>query len=261
MLTMDGMGAARIRGLLPAVHLQWVRDYYGERVAIRVLSILPPEAAVEVNGAIPSGWCSFESLLLLDVAITEVCGRDARQTYRDLGRYTAHVGLTDTERAMIRSDVHRFLRCFAVRDALFQDRGTCRYAQDGPARGMVIADGAHYCIGISESRCRGIERYARAVCHYQTRRLLHTQRQAWQRRMLFPPRSPVSLNFKRISTISDFSERTQLLTLTYEPADSDQVLRGYVDIMKYFFEKYISLEPDGRYVGPAKEVRGQLFPD
>ena len=143
MLTMDGMGAARIRGLLPAVHLQWVRDYYGERVAIRVLSILPPEAAVEVNGAIPSGWCSFESLLLLDVAITEVCGRDARQTYRDLGRYTAHVGLTDTERAMIRSDVHRFLRCFAVRDALFQDRGTCRYAQDGPARGMVIADGAH----------------------------------------------------------------------------------------------------------------------
>ena len=62
-----------------------MRDYCGERVADRVLSILPPEAAVEVNGAIPSGWCSFQSLLLLDAAISEVCGRDARQTYRDLG--------------------------------------------------------------------------------------------------------------------------------------------------------------------------------
>ncbi|MGZ8731039.1 MAG: V4R domain-containing protein [Thermoanaerobaculia bacterium] len=142
MLTMDEIGAVRIRGLLPSAHLQWVRDYYGERVAIRVLSILPPEAAAEVNGALPSGWCSFESLLLLDAAIAEVCGRDARQTYRDLGRYTAHIGLTDNERAMIRSDVHRFLRCFAVRDALFQDRGTCTYAQDGPLRGMVIANGA-----------------------------------------------------------------------------------------------------------------------
>jgi len=69
------------------------------------------------------------------------------------------------------------------------------------------------------------------------------------------------LDFKRISTISDFSERAQLLTLTYEPTDSNRVLRGYVDIMKYFFEKYIRLEPDGRYAEPARAIRRQLFRD
>jgi predicted hydrocarbon binding protein len=147
MLAIDHVSVARVRGLFPSAHLQWVREYYGERVAIRVLSRLPPEAAVEVNGVIPSGWCSFESLLLLDAAIAEICGRDARQTWRDLGRYTAHVGLTDAERSQIRSDVHRFLRCTAVRDGL-------TYVDEGPSRGMMIANGSHafsraYCDAIS----------------------------------------------------------------------------------------------------------------
>ena len=153
MLAIEQVSVARVRGLLPSTHLQWVREYYGERVAIRVLSTLPPEAAVEVNGAIPSGWCSFESLLLLDAAIAEICGRDSRQTWRDLGRYTAHVGLTDAERSRIRSDVHRFLRCTAVRDGLFQDRGPCTYVQEGPSRGTMVANGAHAC---SRAHCDAI---------------------------------------------------------------------------------------------------------
>lgn len=114
MLTMDGISDARLRGSFPSAHLQWVREYYGDRVAIRVLSILPPEAAVEVNGALPSGWCSFESVVLLDAAIAEVCGRDARQTYRDLGRYTAHVGLTDAERDVPRRECGSVCVCGGV---------------------------------------------------------------------------------------------------------------------------------------------------
>lgn len=144
----------RIQGLVIRAHVEWVREYFGERVMTRVLGVLPPHVAVEANGAVDSGWCGFETLDLLDRAIVEVCGgRDARIA-RELGRYTAHVALSERRHSLRREDVHRHCRCSLVRDALLQNAGFRSYEEVSERHGRIlIRDSCSvspvYCVGLA----------------------------------------------------------------------------------------------------------------
>ncbi len=124
----------RVKGFLATARVQWLVAYYGDRVLARVLDSLPSNVADDVTLAELSGWCSFGSVLALDAAIIEVCGRRARELLRDLGRYAAH---TSVGRSAGRDSLHRFFRSAALRDALFQESARGAYEELGPTHGRL----------------------------------------------------------------------------------------------------------------------------
>ena len=169
-----------VRGTVVRAHMRWVRSYFGERVMTRVLSLLPEDAAIEVNAALPSSWCALESLIRLDTAIATVCGRSERLTLRDLGRYTAHVSLA-AFRESFRSDrIHAFFHSGGFRDLYVCSSSTCEWIEVSPAQGILTirgsgTAGAFFCAGLAgfyeqaivmhggeqpevvETKCRGTE--------------------------------------------------------------------------------------------------------
>lgn len=150
----ETLAAGRVKGAIIRAHLEWVRNYFGDRVLMRVLSVLPGATAIEANGTIDPAWCSFETLVLLDGAILEVCGGTDARVARELGRYTAHVMLTAGGRSLHREEIHRFCRCSVVADALLQGRGAASYEEVSEGHGRVVVSGTRavapvFCLGVA----------------------------------------------------------------------------------------------------------------
>ncbi len=139
----ESLVGGRVKGAMVRAHLQFVRDRFGEPAVARTLAALPPAVAAEVNGILPSTWCTFESLVVLDRAIARVAERDARELMRELGRYSAQINLSTVYRAFHREDIHEFFRHSATLHRQFQDFGTCVYEQVGPTHARIsIRDAA-----------------------------------------------------------------------------------------------------------------------
>ena len=118
-------------------HLHFVRDSLGEETLARTLAALPPHVAAEVDGILVSTWCGFESLVILDLTIARVVGRDSADLMRELGRYSAQINLSTLYRAFHRDDIHEFFRRRANLHRQFQDFGDCVYEQLGSARARI----------------------------------------------------------------------------------------------------------------------------
>jgi predicted hydrocarbon binding protein len=118
-------------------HLKFVRDSLGEETLARTLAALPPHVAAEVDGILVSTWCSFESLVILDLTIARVAGRNSADLMRELGRYSAQINLSTLYRAFHRDDIHEFFRRSANLHRQFQDFGDCIYEQLGPASARI----------------------------------------------------------------------------------------------------------------------------
>ncbi len=130
-----------VKGTVVRAHIQWVLDHFGSRTLMRILSILPARAAIEVNGALPSHWCSFESVVLLDRAIETICGGVTGSVARALGRYTAHLDLLATNTEQLGTAMHAAGRFIAGRYGDLHDFASCRYDERGEGWGhLVIAN-------------------------------------------------------------------------------------------------------------------------
>lgn len=130
----------RVKGFLAAARVQWLVTYYGDRVLARVLHVLPADVAADVTLSRISEWCRFETLVALDAAIIEVCGRPGREMLRELGRYAAHLSANRTAGP---DAIHRFFRSTALRDALFQENARGVYDVISPTHGrftILFAD-------------------------------------------------------------------------------------------------------------------------
>jgi hypothetical protein len=148
------LAGGRVKASLALAHLQWVRDCFGERVVGRVLAALLPGTAEEIVAAPANEWCSFETLMALDQAIAEICAVGRGGVYRELGRHAARVELASRGRAFAPSEIHRYLRCSAIRDACFLDRAVCVYLDTGPNSGRLMiaqtrTSSAVYCRGLA----------------------------------------------------------------------------------------------------------------
>jgi predicted hydrocarbon binding protein len=136
-LRRESLAAGRVKGAMVKAHLQFVRDRLGESVLQRTIAALPPKVAAEVDGILVSTWCSFESLVVLDLTIAQIAGRDPRELMRELGRYSAQINLTTLYRAFNRDDIHEFFRHSATLHRQFQDFGVCAYEQLGETSGRI----------------------------------------------------------------------------------------------------------------------------
>jgi hypothetical protein len=128
----------RVKGGIVKSHLQWVRDYQGEEAVLQLLRALPDDAGAEVDSALASTWCNFETVMLLDRAIEERFGGGRSLFLRELGRYSAHLNLSSTYRLYKSSDLHEFFRRSALLHRQFQDFGTARYKQLADKVGAMI---------------------------------------------------------------------------------------------------------------------------
>ena len=148
------LAGSRVRGALVHAHLEWVRDCFGESVAARVIGALLARVAREVAATPPDGWCSFESLIQLDRTIAQVCGLGRDGIYRELGHHTARADAISRGGTFARTDIHRYLRCSAVRDTHFLDRAVCRYDEVSPTGGRLAileagSSSAVYCASLA----------------------------------------------------------------------------------------------------------------
>lgn len=131
-LRRESLAGGRVKGSMVRAHLQFVRDRLGEPALEKVIASLPSSVAAEVQGALASTWCSFESLVLLDRAIAKVAGRDENDLMHELGRHSAQINLSTIYRAFNRDDIHEFFRHSAALHRQFQDFGDCQYENAGP---------------------------------------------------------------------------------------------------------------------------------
>ncbi|HWW60708.1 MAG TPA: hypothetical protein VN181_05010, partial [Thermoanaerobaculia bacterium] len=138
----ESLSGGHVKGAMVRAHLKYVRDHHGEPFVARTVAALPPEVATEVDTALASSWCTFQSLVTLDRAIASVCGRDERALMRELGRYSAQINLTTVYRAFRRDDIHDFFRRGAALHRQFQDFGTTEYEQLAPTRGRICVRNA-----------------------------------------------------------------------------------------------------------------------
>lgn len=147
----EQLEGGRVKGGIIRAHLDWVRQKRGERAVFDVLSRLPAKIATEVRGALPSTWCSFESVVLLDRAIGAACGEDVT---RELGRFSARQNLSTTYRAFRRADIHEFFEKSAALHDQFQDFGSEEYERLGAQSGrMTHRDYSTFSPTYCESAC------------------------------------------------------------------------------------------------------------
>jgi predicted hydrocarbon binding protein len=133
----ESLVGGRVKGAMVRAHLQFVRDRLGEPALAETLKGLPAAVAAEVQGALASTWCSFESLIVLDRTIARTAGREERELVRDLGRHSAQINLTTIYRAFHRDDIHDFFRNSAMLHRQFQDFGDCEYENVGKTLGRI----------------------------------------------------------------------------------------------------------------------------
>ncbi|HVR37947.1 MAG TPA: hypothetical protein VMU84_02555 [Thermoanaerobaculia bacterium] len=138
----ESLTGGHVKGAMVRAHLKYVGDRIGEPFVARTIAALPPAVASEVDGALSSSWCSFESLVVLDRTIAQVCNRDERALMRELGRYSAQINLSTVYRAFRRDDIHDFFRRGAALHRQFQDFGTTEYEQVQPTRGRIVVRNA-----------------------------------------------------------------------------------------------------------------------
>ena len=133
----EALAGGHVKGAMVRAHLKYVRDHHGEPAVARTVASLPPDIAAEVDTALASTWCRFESLITLDRAIARVCNHDERTLMRELGRCSAQINLSTVYRAFRRDDIHDFFRRGAALHRQFQDFGTTEYEQLAPTRGRI----------------------------------------------------------------------------------------------------------------------------
>ena len=112
------LAGGRVRSGIARAHLQWVRDYHGDHAVEELVESVPEE-----------GWISFESLITLDRAIERRFGRGRRGFQRELGRYSAHLNLSDPRDGFRGEAIHDFFHRAVLLHARFQDFGTAAYEE------------------------------------------------------------------------------------------------------------------------------------
>lgn len=133
-LSAEVVAGGRVRAATANAHLQWVRDYHGDRAVSEVLTLLRGPAMAGLR-AVEDGWIAFDTLLALDRAIERVCSRGRSGFFRELGRYTAHVGLL---REGFRGEaMHDCLHRAALLHAQLHDFGVVAYEERGLAAGRM----------------------------------------------------------------------------------------------------------------------------
>jgi len=123
----ESLTGGHVKGAMVRAHLQFIADCLGQPAMARTMEALPAGVAAEIQTALPSTWCAFESLILFDRAIARAAGREESEMMRDLGRYSAQINLSTIYRAFHREDIHDFFRHSATLHKQFQDFGTCQY--------------------------------------------------------------------------------------------------------------------------------------
>lgn len=149
----DTLLDSRVRGTIVHAHTSWVLEYYGDPVMTRVLNLLPSHAAADVIGAAGSSWSPLESLILLDSAIADVCGRSERQSVRDLGRFTAHALLGAMSESFRREGLHAFFHAGGLRDC-YLHAGEWQWQEVSATHGVLTIAGMRnrnsvFCAGVS----------------------------------------------------------------------------------------------------------------
>jgi uncharacterized protein (TIGR02265 family) len=131
-LRREALAGGRVKGSMVRAHLQFVREKLGEPVLDKTLKSLSPSVAAELQGALASTWCAFESLVLFDRAAARAANRDENELMHELGRHSAQINLSTIYRAFNRDDIHDFFRQSATLHRQFQDFGDCQYETAGP---------------------------------------------------------------------------------------------------------------------------------
>ncbi|HEV8657186.1 MAG TPA: 4-vinyl reductase [Thermoanaerobaculia bacterium] len=132
------LAGGRIKGGVIRAHLDWLRRHHGEPAVANLVRSLPAGLSAEINSALPSSWCSFESVVTLDRAIAQQYGKNV---LKDLGRFSAKINLDTTYRLFKREDIHEFFRRSAALHAQFMDFGTAVYEQSGDHGGRMVHSG------------------------------------------------------------------------------------------------------------------------
>src|SRR5438552_15134338 len=101
------LAGGRVKGGMIRAHLEWLRKNHGEASVTPLVRSLPAQISKEVASALPSSWCSFESVVMLDRAIAKQYGN---HVLKDLGRFSAKINLDTTYRLFKREDIHEFFR-------------------------------------------------------------------------------------------------------------------------------------------------------
>lgn len=143
--TRESLGGGHVKGAMVRAHLQWMREHLSPEVFTRTMASLPKEAATELDGILASSWCSFESLVQLDRAITAATGRNEEELMAELGRYSAEINLSTVYRAFRRTEIHDFFMRGAALHKQFQDFGVSTYEQVDETHGRItIREAATY---------------------------------------------------------------------------------------------------------------------
>ena len=121
------LAGGRVHSGIAWAHLRWVRDYHGDQAVKELVAPVPQE-----------GWISFESLIALDRAIERKFGRGRRGFLRELGRYSAHLNLSDPRDGFRGEAIHDFFYRAALLHARFQDFGTAAYEELDPTSGRMV---------------------------------------------------------------------------------------------------------------------------
>lgn len=128
----------RVKGGVIRAHLDWLRRNHGDNAVTKLVSSLPQHLLSEISSALPSSWCSFESVVTLDRAMAQQFGNSI---LKDLGRFSAKINLETTYRLYKREDIHEFFRRSAGLHSQFQDFGTVEYERSNDHGGRMIHGG------------------------------------------------------------------------------------------------------------------------
>ncbi|MGZ8796999.1 MAG: hypothetical protein ACXW2F_06610 [Thermoanaerobaculia bacterium] len=132
------VSGGRVKGGVIRAHLDWLRRNHGDKAVTNLVSSLPQHLLSEISSALPSSWCSFESVVTVDRAMAQQFGNSI---LKDLGRFSAKINLETTYRLYKRDDIHEFFRRSAGLHSQFQDFGTVEYERSNDHGGRMIHSG------------------------------------------------------------------------------------------------------------------------
>lgn len=130
-------GKAQVKGTMLQAHLDWLSKKVPDVKAAIKPHISEDDFKLLHSGAYATAWIPLKSLVAIDRAIAKAAKAETDQTFREMGRHSAHANLSGIYASFVTDEPHRFFEKQTRLHSRFEDFGRSVYQVVGPREGRL----------------------------------------------------------------------------------------------------------------------------
>lgn len=130
---------AAVKGTMINAHIEWAKAQISDLNVLRA-ALTEETSALLTRPILQIQWVPLRSLVEIDEAIAQIVGGNAKEIYKELGRYSARYSLKGIFKSFIAGEPHRFFDKMSILHEQYMNFGRSKYEKSGARAGRIILD-------------------------------------------------------------------------------------------------------------------------